>query len=104
MFFSTLSSRSKRSAATNPFIPYVDELECRLAPAAPLVLSINRLAPALPNTSAASVQYTVAFDQSVTGVDAADFKVTTTGALAVTTPVVVVAGSGASISVTVSGI
>ena len=74
-----------------------------MVPAAPVVLSINRNAPRSRIPGAASVQYTVTFDQSVTGVDAADFKVTTTGSLAATTPVVV-AGSGASYSVTVNGI
>ena len=58
---------------------------------------------ALPNTNATSVQYTVTFDQSVTGVDAADFKVTTAGSVTATSPVVV-SGSGASYSVMVNGI
>jgi len=56
-------------------------MEWRFAPAAPVALSIDRATPALPNTSAASVVYAVAFDQSVTGVDAADFKVTSNGTL-----------------------
>src|SRR5580765_2925639 len=105
-----LGSGADGSAATlegrrrPPFAPHVEELEWRFAPAAPVALSIDRATPALPNTSAASVVYAVAFDQSVTGVDAADFKVATNGTLTATTPVVVVAGSGASYAVTINGI
>jgi hypothetical protein len=71
--------------------------------APPKVLSVNRTTPSLSNTSAASVVYTVTFDQAVTGVNASDFKVTTSGNLAATAAVVV-AGSGAAYSVTINGI
>src|SRR5262245_47038689 len=97
MLHSILSNRSKRSAKSS-FAPQIDELEKRLAPAAPIVLSIDRAAHAEPQISAASALYTVTFDQPVTGVNAADFKVTTTGALTATSTVVI-AGSGASYSV-----
>src|SRR5438552_3657370 len=101
---SRLASNIDRSEnRRRPLVPLVEELEWRLTPAAPVVLSINRLAPAPPNTSAASVVYNVTFDQSVNGVNAADFKVATTGSLA-GAPSVVVAGSGASYTVTINGI
>jgi MSHA biogenesis protein MshQ len=45
----------------------------------------------------------VTFDKSVTGVDAADFAVALTGATQ-TVPPVVVAGSGATYTVTINGI
>jgi hypothetical protein len=102
LFGNTGSAETSRGQRL-PFAPRVEELEWRLAPAAPVVLSINRASPAQPNTSAASVQYTVTFDQSVTGVDAGDFKVAATGNLAATAPVVV-AGNGATYSVTINGL
>src|SRR4051794_34642313 len=79
----------------------VEELERRLTPAAPAVLSISRVTPTPPNTN--TVVYNVAFDQPVTGVNAADFKVTSTDSLT-GVPTIVVAGSGASYTVTISGI
>ena len=65
---------------------------------APLVSSIVR-ASANP-TGAASVDYTVTFDQVVTGVNAADFALTTTGAVAGAS-VTNVSGSGSLYTVTV---
>src|SRR5437016_3931098 len=67
-----------------------------------MVQSINRTTPAGPNTNATSVTYTVTFSESVTGVDASDFTLALSGVT--TTPPVVVAGSGASHSLTVNGI
>src|SRR3954468_12157067 len=96
-------ARHSDSQSRSPISPRLEELEGRVVPAAPVVLSMNRTTPALPNTSAASVIYTVIFDQAVTDVDAADFKVSTSGNLTATAPVVV-AGSGATYSVTVQGI
>src|SRR4029453_14828871 len=96
MLLSILSNRSKRSAKSNlPFTPWIEELEKRRGPPGARVVSIGRAAHAEPHISAASAHYTVTFDQPVTGVNAADFKVMTWGALAATAPVVV-AGSGAS--------
>ncbi|MCI0550534.1 MAG: hypothetical protein L0287_06240 [Anaerolineae bacterium] len=64
----------------------------------PTVISVVR-ADANP-TSAASVNYTVTFSESVTGVDATDFDLTTTG---VSNPTVSgVSGSGAVYTVTVN--
>jgi DNA/RNA endonuclease G (NUC1) len=65
---------------------------------APAVQSVTR-ANTNP-TNAASVDFTVTFSQSVTGVDAGDFALTTTG---VSSPSITnVAGSGAVYTVTVS--
>jgi hypothetical protein len=84
-------------------VPRVELCEPRLAPAAPIVLSIERTTPAAQFTSATNVTYTVTFDQSVTGVNAADFSVATSGNLKAALPVVV-SGSGAAYAVAISGI
>src|SRR5262249_5105255 len=65
----------------------------------PTVSSIIR-ADANP-TAAASVNFTVTFSESVTGVDAGDFALTTTGSIG-GAAVSVVSGSGATRTVTVS--
>src|SRR5205823_5708422 len=65
---------------------------------APSVLSISRAAPATQFTNAASVVYTVTFDQPVTGVDAADFQVVADSTLRIHSPIQV-AGSGAAYTV-----
>jgi Tol biopolymer transport system component len=66
---------------------------------APTVVSITR---ADPNpTRAASVRFTVTFSEPVTGVDASDFALTTTGSLSGMS-VTSVSGSGNTYSVTVS--
>jgi hypothetical protein len=82
--------------------PLVEELECRRVPAAPIVLSIDRASPAGPNTSDSSVTFAVTFSEPVTGVDAADFVVATTGFVSSNAPQVT--GSGSDYSVTVDGI
>lgn len=68
--------------------------------AAPAVSSIVRVGSAAA-TNASTVQYTLTFDENVTGVDASDFVLTTdddaTGDISVT-------GSGASYTVTVSNL
>jgi len=63
------------------------------------VLSITRVGTSPTNSG--SVQYTVTFDQSVTGVDAADFALTTTGTIAGAS-VTTVTGSGTTRTVTVA--
>jgi Calx-beta domain/Bacterial Ig-like domain len=68
----------------------------------PKVVSINRTTPLGPLTNANSVDYTVTFSKSVTGVDADDFNLALGGVTA-TTPVVV-SGSGTTYTVTVNGI
>lgn len=67
---------------------------------APVVLSVNRVGAATvaPNSSQ---QFTVTFSLAVTGVDAADFALTTTGALAGAS-ITGVSGSGATWTVTVN--
>jgi Tol biopolymer transport system component len=66
---------------------------------APTVVSITRVDP--NPTSAASVRFTVTFSEPVTGVDASDFALTTTGSLSGMS-VTSVSGSGNTYSVTVS--
>jgi len=66
----------------------------------PTVSSIVRTTPATATTNASSVSYTATFSDSVTGVDASDFLVSTTGGVtgaAVTS----VSGSGTTWTVTV---
>src|SRR5436190_8231742 len=92
---------NRTEARRRPPLFMVEELEGRLTPAAPVVLSISRVTPTPP--SANTVLYNVAFDQPVTGVNAADFKVTYSGSLA-GAPTLVVAGSGAAYTVIISGI
>ncbi len=81
----------------------LEPLEARWTPVAPKVTSILRAAPVGPTTGAASVSFTATFDQSVTGVNAADFRVSLSGSVQAASPVVV-SGSGASYTVTVNGI
>jgi len=64
----------------------------------PAVVSITRIG--VDPTFAASIQFTVTFDESVTGVDATDFTFTTTGTVAPT--VTSVTGTGATRIVTVA--
>ncbi len=66
---------------------------------APTVTSSTRASP--NPTNAASVQFVVIFSESVTGVDAADFSLATTGSLSGAS-VTGVSGAGASYTVTVA--
>ena len=91
--------KSSRVAARLGNSLSLEPLERRLMLTA--VVSINR--NSAQNISAGSVAYTVAFNTVVTGVDGTDFRLTTTGSAGGTTPVGV-AGSGASYTVTVSGV
>jgi hypothetical protein len=68
----------------------------------PTVLSINRTNPPTPTTVDKTVTFTVTFNEPVTGVDPTDFALALSGVTA-TTPVSV-SGSGASYTVTISGI
>ena len=68
----------------------------------PMVLSINRANPLGPSTDASTVSYAVTFNESVIGVNAANFALALNGVTA-TTPVVV-SGSGASYTVTINGV
>ena len=64
---------------------------------APTVQSINRVGTT--PTNAASVSWTVLFSESVTGVDASDFALVTTGTVAGAT-ITTVSGSGNQYTVT----
>jgi len=66
----------------------------------PAVTSITRVGPATSNASTAT--YTVSFDSTVSGVDAGDFVLSTTGTAAGTAASV--SGSGSTYTVTVNGI
>jgi hypothetical protein len=69
----------------------------------PSVLSINRTSPAASITSASSVSFTATFSEPVSGVDATDFSVATTGTVA-STPVQVSQVNASVYTITVSGI
>src|SRR5579862_4620231 len=97
------SRRKRKHLSPARYQPRVEQLEDRLVPTTPSVLSINRAVPVGPITNASSVNYAVTFNQSVTGVDATDFKAITSGSVQATSPVAV-AGSGAAWTVTVNGI
>jgi autotransporter-associated beta strand protein len=81
----------------------LEQLEKREVPAAPVVLSISRANAAGALTNASSVDFTVAYDQNVTGVDASDFHVVRPGGI-LGQPTIAVAGSGPTYTVTVSGV
>ena len=70
---------------------------------APSVASINRANPASDTTNVSTVDYRVAFSESVTGVDPTDFQVITSGSVAYST-IAVTPVSGSVFTVTVSGI
>lgn len=72
---------------------------CTDSSCVPAVQSIVRADP--DPTTAAAVNYTVTFNQAVTGVDAADFALTSTGSIAGAS-VTGVSGSGAVYTVTVN--
>jgi CSLREA domain-containing protein len=79
-------------------LPYASGEEYTIDKTAPTVTSILR-ADANP-TNAASVNFTVTFSEAVTGVDAGDFDLTTTGVTGAS--VASVSGSGAAYTVTVN--
>jgi hypothetical protein len=83
--------------------PSFEQLENRLTPAAPVVLFFTPATPVIPYTNATSVTYSLLFGESVTGVDANDFKISVSGALQTASPVVVT-GTGAQYSVKINGI
>ncbi len=68
----------------------------------PTALSIARMSPSGQYTNASSVVFAVTFSESVSGVDKTDFTLTLSGMT--TTPPLVVAGNGASYTVTVNGV
>lgn len=86
----------------------VRELEPRIVPIAPTVLSIARTLPLGPVTSASSVSYTLTFSQPVHGVTPADFRLKESGSVQAATPVVLTPSNSAQLSsvytVTVNGI
>jgi len=69
---------------------------------APSVTAINRVESATVPASGTSVNYSVTFNQSVTGVDASDFTLTAAGTASGT--IASVSGSGDTYTVTVNGL
>jgi len=69
----------------------------------PHVVSINRSDPSDSSTHATTLNYAVTFSASVTGVDASDFSLATTGTAGASAPVSV-SGSGSGYTVTVTGV
>ncbi len=100
-----LSSTGNRRSARrrSPVSVQVARLEPRvLLSASPLVTSMERVEA--PDTNETSVDYTVTFSEDVQGVDAADFKVLTSGGVAADADVAVTPVNGSVYTVTVSGI
>ncbi len=95
--------RGPRRPARGRTVPGLESLEARVVPAGPSVLSIARAAPAGPFTSAASVSYTVTFNESVSNVTASAFQLALTGSLRAGGPVAVT-GGGAVYTVAVNGL
>jgi hypothetical protein len=73
-----------------------------LGDASPVVTSIARANPAGSLTSNSTVSFTVTFNEPVTGVDSADFKVVSDGSVSASQSVAV-SGSGSIYTVTVNG-
>src|ERR1700675_1037402 len=72
-------NKDRRRPSTNL---RVRELEPRLAPAfVPSVVSLLRSVPLGPTTNATSVSYALTFNEAVTGVAAADFRLTESGSV-----------------------
>jgi DNA/RNA endonuclease G (NUC1) len=76
----------------------IDNISIAGIPGPPVVLSINRATPT--PTNLASVEFTVTFDQSVTGVDSNDFALATAGVSGAS--ITGVSGSGTTYTVTVN--
>lgn len=100
----TLNGGTVRDMAGNDAaltgIPFGSAAGVLVDAAAPSVSSISLMGPA--KTNATSVDYAVTFSKAVTGVDAGDFVLASTGTASGT--VVSVSGSGSSYTVTVGGI
>jgi DNA/RNA endonuclease G (NUC1)/fibronectin type 3 domain-containing protein len=78
----------------------IDDITVSTPP--PAVASISRANPS--PTNATAVDYTVTFDQSVTGVDASDFTLKTLLASTATGTIGTVTGSGSTYTVPITGI
>ena len=90
----------KKTNKKNLGIPKLENLEHRLTPAAPNVLSINRISSSPVSNQA---DFGVIFDQPVTGVVASDFQIVKTGTVT-SNATLQITGSGASYTVQISGI
>jgi Ca2+-binding RTX toxin-like protein len=97
------SPSRRRSPRRLPVYAQVERLESRvLLSASPLVTSIDRVGPV--DTNAVSVDYTVTFSETVQGVNAADFKVLTSGGVDANATVNVTPVSGSVYTVSVTGV
>ncbi len=81
----------------------LEQLERRLTPAAPTVLSILRSVPQGATTNATGVSYQVTFSEAVTGVTTTDFQLVETGTVAASITQVT-SVSGSVYTVTIGGI
>ena len=90
-----------RVRATDAAGNFTDQTFTVTVTAGPSVASINR-AGASALTNATSVDYTVTYNESVTGVDASDFVLTTTGTAVGT--IASISGSGTTYTVTVNSL
>jgi hypothetical protein len=91
------------SPAHAPIALRLEVLESRRMLTTPSVVSIDRLSPSEQYSSASIFTYAVTFSESVLGVSSTDFRVTTSGGVAVD-QAVSVSGSGAAYTVTVAGV
>ena len=90
-----------RVRATDAAGNYTDQTFTVTVTSGPSVASINR-AGASALTNASSVDYTVTYNESVTGVDVSDFVLTTTGTAGGT--IASISGSGSTYTVTVNSL
>jgi autotransporter-associated beta strand protein len=95
--FTAVASDGSSSSASSTLVPVTVDTTL------PTVLSINRLNPLVAATSATEVTFRVTFSESILGLDAADFALTTDGTLsgAITA---VSAATGTTIDVTVGSL
>ena len=91
-----VNSKEKKSSTSIQ----LEILENRLTPAAPTLLSINRVSGTTATTTA---DFTATFDQPVTGVDAGDFSILKTGTVS-SSPLKVTPVSSSVYTINVSGI
>ena len=93
--------RHRQMAATAP----AETLELRVMPSATTALSVAALTPPTGTaTSATSVTYRVTFDRDVTGVDANDFEIVTSGSIQYNSTIIITPINGTNYAVTINGL
>ena len=100
-------SRKRRRHSTTAIAPRLgnqaETLECRTL-LTPFVSRIDRITPLTETTDSPTVTYRVEFDEDVTGVDIADFRVTTQGSVFVAAPLAITPESSSTYLVSIAGI